>query len=373
MKCRYVALLICFLMALTGCGSKDKQDDNGIKPIPSPSHDQLANTTQATSAKQIDTLVLTPVNTPTEYEGTVMMPDVASLGFELSGLINSVSVKPGDRVKQNQVIAKLDQTDIFNHIEQIKARDTYLTKQYEKAGDLLKKGYISKLEYERIETNYNQVKEDLAKAQDQLQKTTLVAPNDGEITEVLAEPNAQIDVNQPVVKITSNVEVDVTIKLPGEILQTINEEKSNIQAEVTFLDDSANNTYPANFKTLPDITHAATDYEVVLTLSNTNGIKVLPNMKAKVSLKFQDGKQMDAFNVPAEAVMTSSDGKTFVWVVDDAQTVHKTPVKIQSLQSGQVRIVQGVQPGERIVSNGVTTLKENEKIEVISDSNQSTS
>ncbi|MDB5486177.1 MAG: putative component of multidrug efflux system family, partial [Tardiphaga sp.] len=57
------------------------------------------------------------------------------------------------------------------------------------------------------------------------------------------------------------------------------------------------------------------------------------------------------------------DSKTFVWLVDpDAKTVSTRQVETAPNDSGSARIVSGIEAGVRIVTAGVNTLKEGQKI-----------
>lgn len=62
------------------------------------------------------------------------------------------------------------------------------------------------------------------------------------------------------------------------------------------------------------------------------------------------------------------DGKSQIWVIDPkALTVSPREVTVLSRDDDSVLISQGVQPGERIVSAGVNSLKPGQKVKIDED------
>jgi multidrug efflux system membrane fusion protein len=67
--------------------------------------------------------------------------------------------------------------------------------------------------------------------------------------------------------------------------------------------------------------------------------------------------------VPAAAVQRGAQGM-FVYVVKDDSTVTVRPVKVGPTDGPVTAIETGVQPGERVVTDGVDRLREGAKIEL---------
>jgi cobalt-zinc-cadmium efflux system membrane fusion protein len=63
--------------------------------------------------------------------------------------------------------------------------------------------------------------------------------------------------------------------------------------------------------------------------------------------------------VPREAVL-EADGKEFVYVVEDSGRYVKREVKTAVASADQVRILEGLQSGERIVTKGAVLIKAQE-------------
>jgi multidrug efflux pump subunit AcrA (membrane-fusion protein) len=68
--------------------------------------------------------------------------------------------------------------------------------------------------------------------------------------------------------------------------------------------------------------------------------------------------------LPASALF-ERDGKTMVWVVDDAKrTVSTHEVRIAARDAGAVVVMEGLPPGTRVVTIGVHSLTNGQSVKV---------
>jgi HlyD family secretion protein len=72
----------------------------------------------------------------------------------------------------------------------------------------------------------------------------------------------------------------------------------------------------------------------------------------------------DALVVPAVALLTSPEGGTSVMLAGNDGRAHQKDVKVGIKQGDQVQILEGLQPGEKVVSSGAYGLPDNTKIKV---------
>jgi RND family efflux transporter MFP subunit len=87
-----------------------------------------------------------------------------------------------------------------------------------------------------------------------------------------------------------------------------------------------------------------------------NSAKLLrPGMFARIKVDL--GVRPDSILVPERAVVELQ-GKSFVWVIGSDNTVTQRPVKVGEGVGGTVLIKEGVQPGERIVVEGLQKVRE---------------
>ncbi len=72
----------------------------------------------------------------------------------------------------------------------------------------------------------------------------------------------------------------------------------------------------------------------------------------------------DALVIPASSLLTAQDGTTSVMEIGSDGRAHQKNVKVGIKQNDQVQIVEGLQAGDRVISEGAYGLPDNSKIEV---------
>ena len=87
---------------------------------------------------------------------------------------------------------------------------------------------------------------------------------------------------------------------------------------------------------------------------NNQDHKLKPEMFARLHIQIGDATRILA--VPKEAVV-EVDGRQFVYVVEDGNRYMRREVKATNFTSDQMRILEGLVPGQRIVIKGAVLIK----------------
>jgi RND family efflux transporter MFP subunit len=69
--------------------------------------------------------------------------------------------------------------------------------------------------------------------------------------------------------------------------------------------------------------------------------------------------------IPASAVLPNAEGETIVLVVDDKSIAHEKVVQIGVREPEMVQVVAGVEPGERVITEGGVGLEDKAKVRVM--------
>jgi HlyD family secretion protein len=69
--------------------------------------------------------------------------------------------------------------------------------------------------------------------------------------------------------------------------------------------------------------------------------------------------------IPASAALPNAEGETIVLVVDDKSVAHEKVVEIGVREPGMVQVVAGVEPGERVITEGGVGLEDKAKVRVM--------
>ena len=90
--------------------------------------------------------------------------------------------------------------------------------------------------------------------------------------------------------------------------------------------------------------------------------KLKPGSSVRVSMVSKTVP--DALVVPVSALLTAADGATTVMVVGADQKAHQQPVKVGIKQDDDAQIVDGLQEGQTVVTEGAYGLPDNSKVTV---------
>ncbi|NMU82045.1 biotin/lipoyl-binding protein, partial [Vibrio parahaemolyticus] len=84
------------------------------------------------------------------FKGQVVAAEQTPIAFRTSGEILQVLVRAGDRVKQGQLLVKLDDSKQKQVLEDTKAKHALALKQHERGKELFERAMISQAELDEL-------------------------------------------------------------------------------------------------------------------------------------------------------------------------------------------------------------------------------
>ena len=111
---------------------------------------------------------------------------------------------------------------------------------------------------------------------------------------------------------------------------------------------------PATVAAVGDVVDPVTRTIKVRAWVNNEAHKLKPEMFARLLLDVGDAQPF--ITVPREAVL-EADGKQFVYVVESPDRYVKREVKVSNISPDQVRVLEGLARGQRIVTKGAVLIK----------------
>jgi HlyD family secretion protein len=306
---------------------------------------------------------------------------VASKG---TGRLVYLGVVEGDKVKKNQVIAKLEDSDIQAQLAEANANlqlNEAQLKQaendYKREGTLLKTGSVSETEYETAETNYKKILAsiDLAKAQVQasevaLENTIIRAPFDGtvltknaDVGEIVAPLAAGANSKSAVVTIADMSSLQVEADVSESNIQKINNDQA---CEIT-LDAYPEHRYAGYVaKIVPTADRTKATVMVKVGFKNYDN-RVLPEMSAKVNF-LKEGEKIEKQNEKAMLVIPQSaveikNGNQFAFKVKDNKAF-EVSITTGKTFGDYVEVTGGLQEGDQVIDNLNNQIKNGTEVKV---------
>ena len=172
-----------------------------------------------------------PLLLAAEGSGTIASRTNTSVGFLVSGRLDTRDVDVGDTVTAGQTIAAIDPTDLKNQLDSAKtavdaANASVAQTSAEEAAkrQLLKQGFTTQSEYNEALKALQTAQADLANAQanvrlaeDQLRYATLKSPVAGAVTVTGADPGQVIQAGQMIVTIADTAALDAVFSVPAQL------------------------------------------------------------------------------------------------------------------------------------------------------------
>lgn len=306
----------------------------------------------------------------------------AELSFRVAGKIIEIPVKEGDRIAKDQVVASLDPTEYRIKYNDRKATFDKAKRNFSRAKELVTKGNISKMDFDRLEAEYKSATATLESAQQDLNYTKLTAPFGGIIAKRHIQAFEEIQAKQLIFDLQDLTQLEVKFDVPESLLrrvQGVNDrdavrDRKPIPVFVSF-SDNPQERYRLKFREVSTKADANTQtFQVTYTMEEVDGVTILPGMTANVTADLSSLNNEDIIHtVPSSAIVGDYKLAPTAWLVDEASmTVKPRPVKVGRLLGDRVQVLEGLTEGDRIVTAGTPFLVEGMKVMMMQDREQAT-
>ncbi|MGM0418360.1 MAG: efflux RND transporter periplasmic adaptor subunit [Thermodesulfobacteriota bacterium] len=321
------------------------------------------------------------------FSGITRSSVTSRLSFKVSGTLDNVFVDVGDKVKKDQLIAELDQTDYQIKVQEVSASLARAKAQWRNA-----KASYARVQalYERGNASLNEldatraaaesgraaaeaVEKQLELVKRRLSYTRLRSPADCRIASVHAEENENIQSGEPVLVLNCGDSPEVKISVPAAYIDKF-KKGAKVTLEVDSFKDKSFNGEITEVGVAP--TGLMTTYPVIVSLvedkaDENKRSELRPGMSALVYIKIPNGGESENA-VSILPVCAGEDRKgRFVWrAVKTGKgkgKIEKVYVEVGKLSDSELIINKGLKPGDLIVSGGVSQVSEGLEVRLEND------
>jgi membrane fusion protein, heavy metal efflux system len=375
MKQSLHACVVLLLFAATACG---KADQPATSDAATPPHSRNGGTPHE-SAPRVEVGVV-------DYSGSQQDLSLAGkvaygedryskISSPLQGRVVEVRAHLGDRVKAGAILLVVDSPDIAQAYSEYVKEDSdlqYATRSYELAKDLysnkalpLKDLKQAENELVKARAEFRRAKErllslriqaeELNKPLDRQQITSrfeMKSPLTGIVVERAVTPGQSVggDANQVLFTVADLDMLQVVADVYERDLALVKEGQfAKVKVEAYPDID-----FPATVASIGDVVDPTSRTIKLRAWVNNQDHRLKPEMFARLNLQVGDATRI--LVVPKEAVL-EADGKQFVYVVDEPNRYTKREVKVSNFTLDQMRVLEGLTPGQRIVTKGAVLIK----------------
>jgi len=328
--------------------------------------------------------------------GYVVAQRKASVSSKATGSLESLYVEEGSRVEKNAIMARLENRDVVaardqaaanlnlarSNVEQAKAELHDATLAYNRAKDLVAKGFIAKADFDTAEARYQKAVAGVA-ASEAAVKANIAALRAAEVAIEYTLIRAPFDA----VVLTKNADVGDIITPFGaaanakaSVVTIADMDSLQVEADVSESDlEQVKVGQPCEIQldALPESRFRGEVHMIVPTADRSKAtvmvkvrfldkdLRILPEMSAKVAflqrpVTADEQKPRTAINPTA---VLSRNGKNIVFLIKDGRAVD-TPVTLGPEIGDMVEVRGGVKAGEKVVLKPLNKVKAGDKVKL---------
>ena len=303
----------------------------------------------------------------------------------VSGRLDSVQVQLGDRVARGQQVAKVEDRELREQVNQSEAnievnRATVVAREndqtvagsaLERAKTSFQRGLISQQALEDADARYNAAASQVSVAKAQLTSTqarldelkinlantVLVAPMDGVVSKRNLDPGGFAGTNTAVVSL-----VDIgTVRLIANLVEKDFKRIAVGGQAMVEVDAFPGEQFVGRVSRVAPVFDPATRTATMEIQIPNPGFRLKPGMYARVRLLAD--RKPNALVVPRNAVVDIS-GRRGVYTVD-GDVAHFQAVQTGLSDAEFIEVTEGIQDGTRLVTVGALALRDGDRISVI--------
>lgn len=320
---------------LTACGSDVVPSKADLQPvrIEIAGHNSMANSDVAT--------------------GLVGSQEEFRLAFKTGGLINRMLVEAGDSVHAGQTLAMLDTTETDAQVRQASESLVKAKRDAERASTLFKQGVIAEQVTQDARTQVAVLESNLSAVRFNRQQAIMVAPADGIVLQRLAEAREVTAPGAPVLVVSRADQ--------GWVLRVGLNDRAATRVKIGDKAYVRLNAYPDSvLESRVKEVGAASDprtgtITVTVTLPARPNIKYVAGQVGEARLQ-SGGSNTQHLTVPLGAVLEGEHHRAKVYVIDSKNHAQLKTIETGEIQEDRVAVMAGLQPGERVVSEGAAWL-----------------
>ena len=338
MRKTYIPVIAILLCISTGCSQKHAQVPL-IKSV------------------KIDTAQLYNRAEELTFPGKVEAGKDINIAFKVAGTIEEIPVNQGDFVKKGDIIAIMDPRDYQTQLNATTAEYNAIKGQAERVISLYQDSSVAENDYEKAMYGLQQITAKLKAHQDALNDTKLRAPFDGYIQKIIFDKNETVGAGMAVISMIGNSPNQVTINIPIKSYT----QRDNFDSYSCTFDIMPNRVFPLELIGVSPKANMNQLYNVKLQFKESDK-NITPGMSTNVTIT-QRHESEERLQIPLSAIF-NKEGATYVMIYNPtSSTVETRKVNIDSIdRNSMVLITNGLNEGDIVVSAGVNSLKDGEKV-----------
>lgn len=287
--------------------------------------------------------------------GTVLSNEEVEIRSEISGKVERIFFKEGERVKKGDILVKVDDSELQAQLLKTQYQKKLAEEKEYRQRMLLEKEAISKQEYDVALTELNTLEAEIQLIKARIAKTEIRAPFDGVIGLRYVSEGSYIS---PAAKISTLQDIDtlkIEFAIPEKYLKFI-----NVNDKINFKVQGSNKVYKASIYAIePKIDPSTRTLQVRAIFPNKN-YEIFPGAFAEIDVILEEIP--NSILIPAEAIIPSAEGISLFIYNNGVALERKVETGIRTERFIQIK--SGLEPGDTVLTTGLLQLRSGFKVKI---------
>ena len=298
------------------------------------------------------------VKTSQSYEISKNLPgellpfQQSKIAFEITGRISSIYVDIGDRVKKDEMLAKLDDSEVNANLEQAVARLDLANQVLNRFEDLRKKGFISIQDFDKAKSEYLVAKSQVKFFEVKKSQTILRAPYDGFILNRFVDEGTVINGSNPILEILDANKVEAHVSIPENLV-------NNLEVSNDYTFEIGQEKAIGKFKRLAPMSASGSNSRLAI-FEFTDFF--IPGSVIDLIIKIRKSEQ--GVWLPINSLSQSEQGLWSVYTVSDdgSNRVEKDLVRILHFENNYAYVSGTLKNGDLVILGGLSKIIEGQTL-----------
>lgn len=302
-----------------------------------------------------------PANAPVSVSGVLAFADEMKLSFKVGGVIRSVQVQEGERIRRGQQLAEIELAEIDAQVEQARQLADKATRDLQRGERLQAEQVISVEQLQDLRTQASLAAASRRAAEFNRRHASIVAPADGVVLRKLAEGNELVPAGQPVLVVAAAgsgviakaalADRELARLHPGDVARLS-------------LDAFPGAAFTGKVTQVSRAADAATGLFPIEVQLDSPPAGAASGMVVKLTIDPAGNSAPGRVYVPIQAIVEGDGNRAFVYQVE-AGRARRREVKVAFITAEAVALESGLAAGAAVVSEGALFLSENEAVRVL--------
>ena len=302
-------------------------------------------------------VIAAPLSEQVTAIGTILSNEAVTISSEIPGRLKDIHFREGEPVDRGASLFTLDDSIYRAQLADAEAKLKLAEQTHKRTSQLFSNKYATAQSADESASNLAVSTAAVELARVQLEKAHIVAPFSGIVGLRRVSVGEYITAGQALVNLEAIDPVKADFRVPEKFLPAIRVGQT-IRIRI---DAFPNESFEGKVYAIDPRLDVSGRSLVVRAVVPNKDERLRPGLFARISVLLQ--LKEDALSVPEQAIVPQGDSQ-FVFKIVDGK-VHLTKVVTGTRREGRVEIVEGLSPGDQVVTAGQLKIRDGTPVSIV--------